>query len=96
LAGPILTLFLAGSGELVAAISAGWLVLGRTLLIWMEQRTTLEAARVQELYDTQLFHLPWNTALVGRPPSPDDIAAAARPSSMRSAALAKNCFSSRA
>jgi hypothetical protein len=78
LAGPILTLFLAGSGEFVAAISAGWLVLGRTLLIWMEQRTTLEAARVQELYDTQLFHLPWNTALVGRPPSPDDIAAAAR------------------
>lgn len=44
----------------------------------MEQRTTLEAARIQELYDTQLFHLHWNAALVGRPPVPDDVAAAAR------------------
>jgi hypothetical protein len=78
LAGPILALFLPGTGELMAAISAGWLVLGRTLLIWMEQRATLEAARVQELYDARLFHLPWNAALVGRPPVPDDVAAAAR------------------
>jgi hypothetical protein len=63
LAGPILALFLPGSGELVAAISAGWLVLGRTLVIWMEQRTTLEAARVQELYDTRLFHVCLGTLL---------------------------------
>jgi hypothetical protein len=77
-AGPMLALFIPATSELVAAISAGWLVLGRTLLTWMEQRTTLEAARVQELYDTSLFHLPWNAALVGRRPVPDDVAAAAR------------------
>lgn len=41
-------------------------------------RSTLDAVRVQELYDTCLFHLPWNAALAGRRPSPDDIAAAAR------------------
>jgi hypothetical protein len=38
----------------------------------------LEAARVQKLYDTRLFHVPWNAALAGRPPVPDDVAAAAR------------------
>jgi predicted pore-forming effector associated with SMODS systems len=78
LAGPILAIFVPATSDLVAAISAGWLVLGRTLLTWLEQRTALEAVRVQELYDTSLFNLPWNAALVGRRPVPDDIAAAAR------------------
>jgi hypothetical protein len=51
-AGPILALLIPATSELVAAISAGWLVLGRTLLGWLEQRSTLEASRVQESYDT--------------------------------------------
>lgn len=76
--GPVISLFLPATTDLVAAISAGWLVLGRTLLTVMEQRSTLDAVRVHELYDTRLFHLPWNAALAGRRPSPDDIAAAAR------------------
>lgn len=77
-AGPLISLLIPATSDLVAAISAGWLVLGRTLLTWMEQRRTLDAVRAQELYDTKLFHLPWNSALVGRPPAPEDIAAAAR------------------
>ncbi|MBN1171299.1 MAG: hypothetical protein JXA67_03915 [Micromonosporaceae bacterium] len=76
--GPLIALFIHGTSDLVAAISAGWLVLGRTILTWMEQRGTLEAVRIQELYDTNLFHLPWNAALAGRPPAPEDMAAAAR------------------
>lgn len=76
--GPVVSLFIPVTTGLVAAISASWLVLGRTLLTWMEQRSTLDAVRVQELYDTDLFHLPWNTALAGRRPSPDDVAAASR------------------
>jgi hypothetical protein len=76
--GPFVSLFIPATTDLVAAISAGWLVLGRTVLTGMEQRATLHAARVQELYDTNLFHLPWNAALAGRRPSPDDVAAAAR------------------
>ena len=76
--GPVISLLVPATTDLVAAISAGWLVLGRTFLTTMERRSTLEAVRVQELYDTALFHLPWNTALVGRRPSPDDVAAAAR------------------
>jgi predicted pore-forming effector associated with SMODS systems len=74
----VISLFIPATTDLVAAVSAGWLVLGRTLLTVMEQRSTLAAVRVQELYDTELFHLPWNAALAGRRPSPDDIAAAAR------------------
>lgn len=76
--GPVISLFVPATTDLVAAISAGWLVLGRTLLTVMEQRCTLDAVRVQELYDTNLFHLPWNAALAGRRPSPEDVAAAAR------------------
>jgi hypothetical protein len=76
--GPVISLFVPATTDLVAAISAGWLVLGRTLLTWMEQRSTLDAVRAQELYDTNLFHLPWNAALAGRRPSPDDVIAAAR------------------
>ena len=77
-AGPILALFVPATSDLVAAISAGWLVLGRTVLTWLEQRSTLDAVRIQELYDTDLFHLPRNDALTGRKPSPEDIIAAAR------------------
>ncbi|WP_221327004.1 S-4TM family putative pore-forming effector [Actinoplanes sp. L3-i22] len=76
--GPFISLFFPATTDLVAAISAGWLVLGRTLLTGMEQRATQHAARVQELYDTNLFHMPWNTALAGRKPAPEDVAASAR------------------
>jgi hypothetical protein len=74
----MISLFIPATTDLVAAISAGWLVLGRTLLTVMEQRSTHDAVRVHEMYDTSLFHLPWNAALAGRRPSPDDVAAAAR------------------
>jgi len=63
--------------DILAAVSAGWLVAGRTVLSWLEEHQTLLAVRVQELYDTRLFKLPWNTALAGREPAPEDVAAAA-------------------
>ncbi|MBX6750530.1 MAG: hypothetical protein IRY85_12830 [Micromonosporaceae bacterium] len=76
--GPILALFVPAVAGLVAATAAGWLVLGRTIFTWLEQRNTLQAVKIQELYDTDLFHLPWNDSLAGRRPSPEDVAAAAR------------------
>ncbi len=75
---PLVALLIPATTDILAAISAGWLVVGRTVLTWLEQRSTLQAVRVQELYDTKLFRLPWNAALAGRPPIPDDVAAAAR------------------
>lgn len=76
--GPILAVYMPASTETVAAFGAGWLVIGRTLLTWLEQRNTLQAVRIQELYDTELLHLPWNEALAGRRPSPEDVNSAAR------------------
>jgi SMODS-associating 4TM effector domain len=77
-AAPIIALLIPATSDTIAAISAGWLVAGRTILSWLEERGTRQAAQIQELYDTGLFYLPWNTALAGRPPNPEDIADAAR------------------
>lgn len=77
-AAPLIALAVPPTAETLAAISAGWLVLGRTVLTGLERRDIGKAIRAHELYDTKLFHLPWNAALAGRPPIPDDIAAAAR------------------
>ncbi len=74
---PIISLLVPSTSDVLAAISAGWLVAGRTVLSWLEEHQTLLAVRVQELYDTRLFKLPWNTALAGREPAPEDVGAAA-------------------
>jgi hypothetical protein len=63
--------------KFLAAVAAAWLVAGRTILSWLEEHGTQRAVRIQELYDTRLFRLPWNTALAGREPAPEDVAAAA-------------------
>ena len=74
---PIVSLLVPSTSDILAAIAAGWLVVGRTILSWLEEHGILHAVSVQELYDTRLFKLPWNTALVGRQPAPEDVAAAA-------------------
>jgi hypothetical protein len=74
---PIVALLVPPSSDILAAIAAAWLVAGRTVLSWLEEHGILYAVRVQELYDTRLFKLPWNTALAGREPAPEDVAAAA-------------------
>jgi SMODS-associating 4TM effector domain len=76
-AAPIISLLVPSTSDILAALSAGWLVAGRTVLSWLEDHQKLQAARIQELYDTRLFQLPWNTALAGREPAPEDVAAAA-------------------
>ena len=74
---PIISLLVPSTSDILAVVSAGWLVAGRTVLSWLEEHQTLLAVRVQELYDTRLFKLPWNTALARREPAPEDVAAAA-------------------
>ncbi|MDS0133204.1 MULTISPECIES: S-4TM family putative pore-forming effector [unclassified Amycolatopsis] len=76
--GPTLSLLVPAAAGVVGTVGAAWLIVGRTVLSWAEQRATLEAVRTQELYDTELFHLRWNSALAGRAPSPEDVADAAR------------------
>ena len=76
--GPALSLLIPGAAGVVGTVGAAWLIVGRTVLSWAEQRATLEAVRTHELYDVELFFLRWNSALAGRPPSPEDVADAAR------------------
>lgn len=64
--------------DVLAAVAAGWLVAGRTAISWLETHAVEQAVAIQELYDTRLFHLPWNESLAGAPPPPEDIVAAAR------------------
>lgn len=76
-AAPLIALAVPATAETLAAISAGWLVLGRTALTALERHAIAKAVSAHEFYDTRLFRLSWNTALAGRPPIPDDIATAA-------------------
>ncbi len=73
---PIISLLFPSTSDILAAVGAGWLVAGRTVLSWLEEQQSC-AVRVQELYDTRLFKLPWNTALARREPAPEDVVAAA-------------------
>lgn len=75
---PVVAVFVPSSTDTLAAIGAGWLVIGRTVLTRLEQHARGDAVRAHELYDTRLFHLPWNQSLAGQPPSPDDIVRAAQ------------------
>ena len=77
LASPFVVILWSSESDLLAAIAAAWLVVGRTALTRFEDHRIDQAARVQELYDTRLFNLPWNRAVAGREPAPDDVAAAA-------------------
>lgn len=90
-AAPLFAFAVPAAADVLGAVAAGWLVVGRTLLSWGEQRVNEQAVKTQESYDTRLFHLPWNTSLAGREPSADDIAAAAR--HIKDAAPYKNWYS---
>lgn len=75
---PLLTWRYPGAADTVAAVAGGWLILSRGVLAWAESRHTEAAVNIQELYDTELLLLPWNPALAGEQPLPDDVADAAR------------------
>ncbi|WNV74348.1 S-4TM family putative pore-forming effector [Geodermatophilus sp. DSM 44513] len=54
--------------DLIAAVSAGWLVIGRTLLQRLERAHYSRAVAMHELYDVKLFGLDWNEPLCGNRP----------------------------
>lgn len=77
LASPLILIFLPHLSDLLAASAGAWLVIGRTVFTALEDGHHAEAVRIQELYDTRLFQLPWNAALAGREPAPEDVELAA-------------------
>lgn len=59
--------------DLIAAVSAGWLVVGRTVLHRLERAHYARAVATQEHYDVKLFGLDWNERLCGQRPLTADI-----------------------
>lgn len=74
LAGPVVVLAAPASGAWLGALAGAWTVLARTALGEFEQLNRRRGAGLQEAFDTRLFGLPWNAALAGRQPAPEDVA----------------------
>jgi hypothetical protein len=72
-AGVLLALLEPSTEEYVSAIAAGWAVFGRTVLDGYEQRQRHCGAVAQELFDTEVFNLPWSPSAVGSRPAPEDV-----------------------
>lgn len=72
-AGVLLALVEPSTEEYVSAVAAGWVVFGRAVLDGYEQRQRRCGAIAQELFDTQVFALPWSAGTVGPPPAPEDV-----------------------
>lgn len=77
LVAPILTFLAPGLGVLLGAIAGGWVLAARTLLARLEGDNRRRAAVIHEQFDVEVFDLPWNEGLVGKPVAPEDIADAA-------------------
>lgn len=74
---PVITFFWPASADGVAAAAGAWLLISRTVFSGAELRERRRAVTAQERFDTQLFGLPWNLSLAGRPPAEEDIHSAA-------------------
>jgi hypothetical protein len=71
--GVLLALLVPSTEEYVSAIAAAWLVFARTVLDGYEERERRCGTLAQELFDTQVFELPWNTSAVDARPAPEDV-----------------------
>ncbi|MFE1412238.1 S-4TM family putative pore-forming effector [Streptomyces sp. NPDC058746] len=75
---PVSTLLFPGAGVYLAVVAALWLIVARVYLKGREKAQRAKATAYQELYDTRLFDLPWDTVLAGdRQKVQQQIAAAA-------------------
>lgn len=71
--GVLLALLEPSTGEYVAAFAAAWIVFSRTVLLGQERREQDAGALAQEVFDIEVFGLPWNAAKVGPTPAPEDL-----------------------
>jgi hypothetical protein len=77
---PLLLIFWPGASDVLATVAVLWLLAARTTLDAWHRRTRLQAVHYQELFDADLFDLPWNTSLAGpRRRVRESVAAPTRP-----------------
>lgn len=77
-AAPVLTFWWHDGADQIAAAAGAWILLGRTVLMALEQREIRLAVTIQEQFDTDLFGLDWNSNLAGKKAAYEDIADAAK------------------
>jgi hypothetical protein len=65
LAAPVITFWLPGAADWVAALAALWVLVGRTVLAHLEDGQMQAGVTAQEEFDTEVFGLPWHEALAG-------------------------------
>lgn len=78
LAAPIAAVIWPQSAVIVGSIAGSWLFIGRTLLMFLQKRSTERAAAVQEQFDLHVYEMPPSTPRPKIPPL-EDITAAAGP-----------------
>jgi hypothetical protein len=69
---PIISLLVPDIATAAGALTGVWLFIGRTVLSWLEARTMVRAACVQEELDQYLFDMPETIVRAERPP-PENI-----------------------
>lgn len=71
--GVLVALLVPDTSDYVSAAAAAWIVFSRTVLAANEQRHRQHGATAHELFDTQVFHLPWSPSIAGDQPAPEDV-----------------------
>jgi hypothetical protein len=72
--GPIVTSLNNNLGVYVGIIAIAYLLINNLVLEKLESSIKTNAAKIQELFDTYLFALPWNDYVVGKKPDTEIIA----------------------
>jgi hypothetical protein len=70
---PVIVFWKPGWGDVVGALAGAWVLLGRTVLSWFEDRSVQKAVTIQEQFDVEVFGLEWNDGLVGPRVAPEDV-----------------------
>jgi hypothetical protein len=78
LAAPLVLFGEPGWGDWLGALAGAWVLAGRTVLSWLDERHVHRAVTIQEEFDVDLFDLDWNEGLAGPKAAPEDIHDAAR------------------
>lgn len=78
IAAPVVLFWKPGWGDWVGAIAGAWVLVGRTVLSWLDERNVRTAATIQEEFDVGLFDLDWNESLAGPKVASEDIHSAAQ------------------
>lgn len=71
--GVLVALLVPGTSDYVSATAAAWIVFSRTVLAANEQRQRRHGATAHELFDTEVFRLPWSSSVARDQPAPEDV-----------------------